>query len=339
MARADVVCIAWAPGDSRPRALASVLGGEAATFFDLGIVWKPLVPLRYAVSAVRTLLHLARRRPRAVVIQAPPVPAALLVWIYARLARARLVIDSHTAAFALSGARVDQAMLPLLAWLAPRVDGLIVTTEEVADVVRGWGGRPLIVHEPPPDWPSVDAAPCRDGRRQVLVISTFARDEPLDEVLGAAAALPEVAFRVTGDLRKLPAALRARAPANVEWTGYLHGADYRRALAEADAIVTLDERGQSVARSAYEAVYAGRPLVTSDWPHLRRLFPYAVTVKNRADSIARGVCDALDRQAELEAAAPAARAQQLRRWDEQAAALRAALAGPSGRSPALEGAR
>lgn len=317
--------MAWVPGDSRPRSLATALGGEARTFFDLGIVWKPLVPLRYVASAVRTCVYLLRRRPRAVVMQAPPVPAALLVWAYSRLARAPYVVDSHTAAFALTGARVDRAMLPLLGWLAARVDGCIVTTDEVGEIVAAWGGRPLVVHEPPPDWPDVDAAPAAGGPPAVLFISTFARDEPLEAVLGAAAALPEVTFRVTGDLRKLPATVRSAAPPNVEWTGYLHGGDYRRALAEADAIVTLDERDQSVARSAYEAVYAGRPLVTTDWPHLRRLFPYAVTVKNTAQSIATGVRTALARQAELEAAAPAARAEQLDRWEGQAARLRAAL--------------
>jgi glycosyltransferase involved in cell wall biosynthesis len=324
--RPPVACIAWAPSESRPRAIAIALGGEARAFYDLGIVRQALVPLRYLLSAARTLLYLARRRPRAVMIQAPPVPAAALVWGYGRLARVPVVIDSHTAAFALNGARVDRTMMPLLGWLARRVDACIVTTDELGERITRWGGRPIVVHEPPPPWDDVDATSNGAGP-SVLFVSTFAPDEPLDAVLAAAELVPEATFRITGDLRLLAASARDTAPANVEWTGYLRGSDYPRALATADVVLTLDERDQTVARSAYEAVYAERPLITTDRPHLRELFPYAVTVDNEPNSIATGVRAALERAPELAAATGAARELQDRRWTRQLEALRTALAG------------
>jgi hypothetical protein len=322
--RPPVACIAWAPSESRPRSIAIALGGEARAYYDLGIVRQALVPLRYLLSAARTLLYLARRRPRAVVMQAPPVPAAALAWAYGRLARAPVVIDSHTAAFALNGARVDRAMLPLLAWLAKRVTACIVTTDELGERVRAWGGRPIVVHEPPPPWDGVEEG--ADGaRRNVLFVSTFAPDEPLGAVLGAADLVPDATFRVTGDLRLLPELTRSTAPGNVEWIGYLRGSAYPRALSTADVVLTLDERDHTVARSAYEAVYAERPLITTDRPHLRELFPYAVTVDNDPDSIASGVRAALERGPELTAAASAARELQEDRWTQQLEALRDAL--------------
>jgi hypothetical protein len=324
--RPPVACIAWAPSDSRPRSIAVALGGEARAFYDFRIVRKALVPLRYALSATRTLLYLARRRPRAVVMQAPPVPAAVLVWAYARLAGVPVVIDSHTAAFALNDARVDRVMMPLLGWLARRVDACIVTTDELGEQVERWGGHPIVVHEPPPPWDAVEAASNGHGPN-VLFVSTFAADEPLDAVVAAARLVPDATFRVTGDVRLLPASVRDAAPANVEWTGYLRGSDYPHALAGADVVLTLDERDQTVARSAYEAVYAERPLITTDRPHLRELFPYAVTVDNEPHSIARGVRAALDRAPELTAASGAARELQDLRWTRQLQALRGALAG------------
>jgi hypothetical protein len=324
--RPAVACIAWAPSESRPRSIAIALGGEARAFYDLGIVRQALVPLRYLLSAVRTSMYLARRRPRAVVMQAPPVPAAAIVWAYGRLARVPVVIDSHTAAFALNGARVDRTMMPLLGWLARRVSACIVTTDELGEQVARWGGRPIVVHEPPPPWDGVDERPEPTGP-SVIFISTFAPDEPLDAVLAAAELVPEATFRVTGDLRLLPDSTRESAPANVEWTGYLRGRAYPRALATADAVLTLDERDQTVARSAYEAVYAERPLITTDRPHLRELFPYAVTVHNEPHSIATGVRAALRRAPELAAATRAARELQARRWNRQLEDLRAALAG------------
>jgi hypothetical protein len=110
----------------------------------------------------------------------------------------------------------------------------------------------------------------------------------------------------------------------VEWTGYLRGTAYPEALAAADAVLTLDERDDSVPRSAYEAVYAKRPLITTDWSHMRELFPDAVFVENTAEGIAAGVRAALDRRAELEAAADRAADRQADRWQAQRDDLREA---------------
>jgi glycosyltransferase involved in cell wall biosynthesis len=307
------------PGDSRPRALATALGGEARTFFDLGIVSRPLVPVRYLLSAARTLAYLARRRPSGVIVQAPPVPAALIAFAYGRLAGVPVVVDSHPAAFALERARPDRLMLPLLRWLAPRVSALIVTTPDLARRVREWGGRPLIVHEPPS--PAARVAERPDG---VLFVSTFAPDEPLEEVLEAARALPDVRFRITGDPRRKP---DVAAPPNVEWTGFLRGEDYWRMLGRSAVILSLTRREQAVLRSSYEAVYALRPLIASDWPHMRELFPQATHASNHGAGIAAAVRGVLERRAELEAAAAPARELQLARWEQQLAGLRDALEG------------
>jgi glycosyltransferase involved in cell wall biosynthesis len=321
--RPTVSFIAWAAGDTRPRTIAAELGGEARIFYDLAIVAKPLVPLRYLISAARTVGYLAARRPRAVIVQAPPVPLALVAWLYGRLARAVVVIDSHPSSFAEGGARADRAMLPLLRWLAPRVAAMAVTTEELRRRVESWGGRGIAVHEPPPPWLDSHEARDRDAP-SVLYVCTFAPGEPLDVVLDAARALRGVTFRITGDLRKLPDRARLAAPRNVEWTGYLRGSQYPQALADAGAVMTLDERDQSVPRSAYEAVYARRPLITTDYPHMRALFPHATFVRNSGESIADGVRGALATGAD---AALTARALDLQaeRWGTQRDALRTAV--------------
>jgi glycosyltransferase involved in cell wall biosynthesis len=318
--------IAWAPGDSRPRSIAAALGGEQRTFYDLGIVRRALVPLRYLVSGARTFAYLLRHRPRSVIVQTPPMPAAAIVWLYGKVARAPVVIDSHPASFGLSGASIDRAMLPVLRKLAPRVNGCIVTVDELGQQIEAWGGRPLVLHEAPPAWPEIETPNGSEApARRVLFIATFAPDEPLEEVLQAAAQLPDVTVAITGDVRKLPQRQRRAAPPNVEWTGWLSGADYPRALSAADAIVSLTERSQSVPRSAYEAVYAGRPLIVSDWQSMKELFPYAEHVRNEAGSIAAGIRAALERNAELLASAGEARRLQAERWEDQLLKLRSAL--------------
>jgi hypothetical protein len=322
--RPEVACIAWVPSDTRPGALAAELGGEARTFFDLRIVHRPLVPLRYLVSAVRTAWYLVRRRPRSVIVQAPPVPAAALAWGYGLLARSPVVIDSHPAAFGLDGVLVDRVMLPLLAWLAKRTRACIVATDELADKVQKWGGRALVVHEGPP--PAQPPAAANFTRPSALFVCTFAPDEPVVAVIEAARRLPEVEFRITGDPRRRPAGLARTAPPNVKWLGFLGVQAYWRALGEASVILCLTNRGQAVLRSAYEAVYARRPLVTTGWPHMTELFPYALPVANEDESIAGAVRSAIARHEELSAVAAVACEAQTERWLEQLQPLRAALA-------------
>jgi glycosyltransferase involved in cell wall biosynthesis len=317
--------IAWVPEGSRPGSISQALGGEWRTFYDLRIHRKPLVPLRYLLSAVRTLAYLVRRRPRAVIVQTPPVPAAALVLLWARVTRTRVVLDTHPASFGLDGRTSHRVMVPLLARLAPRAAGCIVTTPELGEEISRWRGRPLVVHEAPMVW-SGEVRPTEySGRRRALFICTFAPDEPLMEVLEAARRLPDVTLQITGNLSRLPVQARRAASDNVEWLGYLVGEEYVSALADADVVLALTRRRESVQRSAHEAVDALRPLVLSEWPHMKELFPYAVLVENDPDGLAAGIEEAFRRCDELTAAAPEARVIQHRRWREQIVQLRAAL--------------
>lgn len=326
--RPKIACIAWVREDSRSASIARGLDGEARTFFDLGLQSKPLVPLRYLLSAMRTIAYLIRRRPRAVMVQAPPVPAVAIAWAWTRLAGVPLLIDSHPASFGTEEARIDQLMRPLLARLVPRAAGCIVTTPRLGEEISNWGGRPLVVHEAPMPWAERVHPRTRATERRVLFVCTFAPDEPVTEALEAAARLPDVTFAITGDLRRLTEATRQAAPGNVEWVGYLSATDYVTALTQADVIMSLTNRVESVARSAHEGVDALRPMVISGGPHMRDLFPHAVFVENEPESIAAGVAEALGRCDELSRQAPDARAIQHRRWDEQLAEIQDALGAP-----------
>jgi glycosyltransferase involved in cell wall biosynthesis len=192
-------------------------------------------------------------------------------------------------------------------------------------VVRGWGGRALVVHEPPAPWTDQPVDPSPATGERVLFLGTYGRDEPVAEVVDGARQLPGVEFRITGDPATAPDGLLERRPANVEPLGYLHAEAYQREVRSADLVVVLTTEPTSVMRAAYEAVYACRPLVVTDWPALREIFPHAVHVPNTPDGIAAGVRRALDDLDGLRAVAETARTLQTQRWEAQLAALRDAV--------------
>ena len=323
--RPRVAFIAWTPNSGRALDIAGALRGEARTFFAFRIVNRHLVPLRYLVDSFRTAGYLALRRPRALIVTNPPPFAALVAYAYARLAGVPFILDSHPSSFALSGDGIWRLLLPLHARLASRAAATLVTTDELAAVVRQWDGHAQVVHEPPTPW-RVPPAGLSRNRPRVLFTGNYNRDEPVMNVLEAGRALSGIDFHVTGDLRRCPSDLRKAASPNVRFVGYLARDQYRRALEEADVILTLTTQRNDVPRTAYEAVYANRPLVVPDRPLLRSLFPYAVHVPLTSDGIVAGLHEAIERHAELVAVAPKARVLQEERWRRQQASLEAIIA-------------
>jgi hypothetical protein len=319
-----VAMIAWSVISERSDDIARALGGEARCFYDLAVVNRRLVPLRYLLSGVRTLLFLARRRPKAVIATNPPIAPGLIAFLYGRVFGAPLVLDSHPSSFDPSVHAELARQLPAHRWLTKRAAATLVTGTGLAEKVQSWGGMPIEFHEAPPNW---RLPPPREvGRRpRVLTIGVFAADEPVAEILAAAGQLPEYTFAITGDVRRCPSALRATAPPNVEFTGFLRGENYRKAMERADTVLSLTRRPDAASRASYEAVYASRPLVTSDFPLSRELFPYAVHVSNEPETIAEGVSTAIARHRELADAAPAALELQRQRVERQLARLREVL--------------
>jgi hypothetical protein len=321
--RAAVSFVSWSEDDGRAIEIAAAMGGEARVFYDLGIVWRPLIPLRYAISAVRTATYLLRRRPRAVIATNPPIFPALIALAYGCVASAPVALDSHPSAF--GNAPLARRLAFVHAWLTRRASATLVTVDQLGEVVERWGGRPEIVHEAPPAW-TVRAAPELSGRPRVFYIGRFSGDEPTSEVVQAARLLPDLDIHVAGDRRKCPTALLANAPANVTFTGFLRGEDYRRAIEEADILLVLTTHPHAVNRAAYEGVYAGRPMVVSRLPTMIRLFPFAIHVPNDAAGIVAGLRAAADRHADLIRTGPEARALQEERWERQLNLLRWRLA-------------
>jgi glycosyltransferase involved in cell wall biosynthesis len=274
------------------------------------------------LCAARTIAIVARNRPKALIVTNPPFPAAFVGWAAGRLVGARVVLDSHPGSFGAQGDRVAAKLLPLHRRLVPHVDLSMVGSEQWRQQILEWGGDAVVVHEAPGDWELTPAV--RGERLQILFVGHFAPDEPWREVIRAAAQVPGCDIHITGDAESAPLD-DIEIPDNVKLVGFMDPAGYKRAVEQADAVLCLTTEPESIMRSAYEAVWAGRPLIASDWPAARETFPHAIAVDNDGDSIAAGIRRVDCEYERLAAVAPQAHGLQLERIQRQLSLLRAKL--------------
>jgi glycosyltransferase involved in cell wall biosynthesis len=319
--RTDALAVSWAPYSRRSRMFARDLGIELYCIHNLRFQSKPYAPFKYAIQAVRTLWLLARKRPRSVHVQNPPCFCGMVVAAYCRWTGARYVLDHHSAAFL----PIWQRFGAIQRLIVRRAATNIVTSEHWADLVRAWGGDALVMSDAFRELPPGDEVALGPGPN-VAFVGTFAFDEPLDVVLAAAAALPEVRFHVTGDTATADPAVLADAPANVVFTGFRPYGEYLGLLRAVDAVLALTTRDHTLQGAGCEAISLGTPLLTSDWPYLREVFAGMVFVPADTDAVRAGVVEVLARRAELAGAAVMLREQRRVQWKEQLVQLEQRMA-------------
>ena len=256
-----------------------------------------LAPLRYLLQSIRTLVILFRERPDVVFVQNPPIFATAIVYLYTKFSSAKFIIDSHTGALL---APWWQWSLPLHGWLSRRALTTIVTNEHLEAIVKAWNAETFIIADIPTEFPQGNEFPLAK-EFNVAVINTFSPDEPVGEVLKAAALLPDVQFYITGDPIRAKKTFLQEHPKNVQFTGFLPDSDYFGLLRGVQAIVVLTTDDHTMQRGACEAVSMGKPIITSDWEILRSYFHKGtVYVNNTAAGIRDGIIDMMERQEQME---------------------------------------
>jgi glycosyltransferase involved in cell wall biosynthesis len=319
--------ISWAPYCSRSDHTARELGGVSHMVYRASLGSNGLtVWLKYCLQAIDTFRILGRERPDAVFVMSPPVIAVLAVWAWCRLHRVPYVVDAHTAAFLHPRWRYFQWLQNAL---CRRAATTIVTNEHLAGLLEAAGARTTIVRDVPVEYRVTNAFQ-PEGPFSVAVVCSFNYDEPIAEILSAAAQLPDIRFYMTGDASRVHTLDVPPIPDNVVLTGFLSDEEYGSLIVNAGAVVTLTTRDHTMLRGAYEAVYQGTPVIVSDWPVLRDAFDRgAIHVDNSAASIA----DAVRRmQADLpryRLEAATLRTRKLSRWAESKRALLRALEPPA----------
>jgi glycosyltransferase involved in cell wall biosynthesis len=257
-------------GSHRSKLMGKQLGIDVRHIYATPRKGLLIAPFKYFLQTFMTLAFLIRHRYELIFVQDPPILAALPVYVYCLFTKSRFVIDSHTDALQASFWKWS---LPLHRFLERRAITTIVTNDRLREMIQGWGTSGFTLEDPPAQFDISQPMTLPNSRLNVVMVSMADYDEPIDQVLKVAQDLHDVDFHITGDFARSPHHKGAveKAPKNVHFTGYLKE-DYFALLDAADVVMCLTTEDNTFLSGNNEALWLGKPLITSDWPLLRRYF-------------------------------------------------------------------
>lgn len=282
--------------------------------------------LRYPSLILRTTSLVLRARPRTLFVQNPSIVLAFYATLLRGVARYRLIVDAHNEAVEPHNYpnRIVQA---IARFILKHADFTIVTNSHLAEIVREAGGRPLVLPDKLPEMPtSLGPSVPQSTPFSVVLIATYAKDEPVAEIIEAAGLEPAIELSITGNPKRFLAAHGKPIPANVRFTGFLADEDYWRLLRDSGAIIDLTLKDNCLVCGAYEGVAAGAPLILSGNAATREYFRRGVIYTDaRVEDIQAALRQARENRATLALEVSELRAVLEKEWPVFAAKVTAAV--------------
>ncbi|MEM2738748.1 MAG: hypothetical protein QXK93_07185 [Candidatus Bathyarchaeia archaeon] len=263
----DTVIIAWKKLSRRSQLLSKAINAKLWFFPDK-------VP--YIRAFLSTLRIVMQENPRTIIVQLPQGPLLFEALLLKMLKKCKVIADVHTGFLVSTG------------WKGLLLNFLFVKFLRYADLILVHNSfqlrlipcslriKTLVVFDP---WYLIsDKKKCMGKQGDYIVIpSSFAPDEPLEEVLKSVDFFDiPVKLYVTGDWSRKPGIIK-HASDKVIFTGYLTNEEYYKLLSNAAAVLTGTKREYTSLMSAWEAVAYAKPLALTETDTLKSLFNgYAV---------------------------------------------------------------
>jgi len=280
--------------------------------------------IKHPLLYIRTLRLLRKEKPHIVICQSPPITCACIALVYKYLfpstSRIKILIDVHTGAITKPWSKNFSRIVMRRASVT-----IVINKEQQDYLIQNYQVNPVVLEDPIPDL--TDMLLSKEHERYILkqkavfnvaVISSFAYDEPLQAVFDAASKLPDVNFYVTGDRKNADKTLFIIKPENIIITGFLTYGTYIDLLQKVDVIMDLTTENTSIVAGAYEAVALEQPLITSNWPPLRRYFNKGtIFTDNSAEGIRKAIIVAMTKKDELSTGMHQLKIERTKEWEDK----------------------
>ena len=285
------IFIEWAEYGSRTDSLASAVKAEPIFIGKVNNHRNVFYSFStYFPKTIKNYKIIKQMKPKVVYITNTNWVIAFVNLVFSKLFRHKLVFDSHSCAF---DHKFIKYPLFLSKYFAKIADLSIVTNEEHFNLLTAYGAKSLIISDIPFEEKLLtDEKIELSSLLNVCYVCTYSQDEPYKEVFEAAKQNKKIKVYVTGDYKKVDI-----DPSNyphIQFAGFLSNKDYKRYLNNADLIMTLTTRENTMQRAGSEAISVGKPLITSDTKMLRSYFKNGtIFVASTSKGISDGINEAI----------------------------------------------
>ena len=294
--------------------------GYELTFLAPLVKSKLTKAVDYIVRSFKTLNILIKEQPKVIWIQLPPVPLLYIAHIYRLFRKVHIVVDCHN-----SMIKPFWLKWPFTKSLLANSSAVLVHNDDVKRQALSLGVQAenlYVLEDRPANISSNEDSNLDDYLHPwILFPSSFGKDEPIEEVISAAALAPEITFVLTGghssakNIHKLE-----NIPKNIVMTGFLPIEKFNTLLCAADAVLGLTKWEGVQLSVCNEALGAEKPMVLSNTALLKELFYMGAVFIDSSDpkSIAEGCRKIVTEKSKYSMQAVQLKGERLEKWTTQA---------------------
>ncbi len=304
----------------RNRVLSQALGLKLFEFAELHSGKGVKKYLKYITGPMKTIGVLLRERPSLVVCENPSIVLAFMMILIKIITGLPVIVDAHYAGiFPLDGN--NRFLMWVSKFIQKHATAVIVTNRNHKGIVESNGGKGVILQDMVPH---IDRSVTTEvDARSILMVCSFANDEPYEEVFKAAELIQnDVTFYVTGNYKKRnidPASV----PPNVHLTGFVSEERFIELLNSVDVVMAFTDREDCLMCACYEAVATEKPMIISDSEALRDYFKRgAIYTQHTPGDIATSILNMFDHYRAYKQAMQEFKPQLVKEWERTAAPLR-----------------
>ena len=257
------------------------------------------VLIRHSFSTLWTIFTLLKERPRVIFIQMSFMLLNIVAFYkILTFGKTIIVADCHTKALR----RKARGPFSSIFWKIKKATFKLVYISIVSNVgmekdIKELHDNYLMI---PDKIPEIELLKNNTGEKYFVYVSSFAVDEPFDEIFEVAKQLPsDIKLYWTGRIPK-NISIPKNKPSNLIFTDYISFDEYYKLIANASSILALTTEDDCLQSGAYEALAVETPMVITDSIALKAYFQNsAIYTGHSPKEITENLLSACDSHDEL----------------------------------------